>query len=75
MYMYHVQDNCIYVHNPTQEDQEFDGVGDRCDNCPKFPNPLQGNADGDETGDACDADDDNDGIRKYIHHLSSCLCM
>lgn len=59
-----LQDNCKYVHNPSQRDREGDDVGDACDNCPQLSNPDQMNSDDDETGDACDDDDDNDKISK-----------
>ena len=55
-------DNCPGDRNTTQEDEEFDGIGDKCDNCQDVYNPDQANLDNDKQGDLCDVDDDNDGI-------------
>jgi hypothetical protein len=58
-------DNCPVTSNPSQIDDDNDGVGNACDNCPITFNPDQvdtsnGGA-GDGMGDACD-DDDGDGV-------------
>jgi len=68
-------DNCQFVKNANQKDNELDGRGDACDpdddndgvsdgqdNCPFAANTTQENHDTDSAGDACDSDDDNDGI-------------
>jgi len=55
-------DNCPWVTNVDQKDNDQDGIGDVCDNCPDVDNPGQENNDGDAFGDVCDEDDDNDGV-------------
>lgn len=59
-------DNCVYVYNPEQIDEDDNGRGDACDdfdrdgiinsldNCPSDPNWDQMDSDGDGIGDICD---------------------
>ncbi|MFO0747277.1 MAG: thrombospondin type 3 repeat-containing protein [Myxococcota bacterium] len=66
-------DNCQYVANANQLDNDHDHAGDACDtdddndtvldgvdNCPFASNTTQDNADGDTFGDACDTCTDVD---------------
>jgi hypothetical protein len=51
-------DNCEFVVNPNQENDDGDSLGNVCDNCPFETNESQTDSpDGDSYGDACDADD------------------
>jgi hypothetical protein len=72
-------DNCPHDANPSQDDNENDGLGDVCDpdddndgapdtvdNCPMAENPGQEDNEGDGLGDVCDPDDDNDTIPDAI---------
>ncbi|MFW9817486.1 MAG: thrombospondin type 3 repeat-containing protein, partial [Candidatus Thorarchaeota archaeon] len=49
-----VQDNCLGVQNPGQEDTDSDGIGDLCDNCPAIANAEQADNDNDNVGNVCD---------------------
>ncbi|MDD5103029.1 MAG: thrombospondin type 3 repeat-containing protein [Candidatus Peribacteraceae bacterium] len=61
-----VQDNCVSIANPDQQDLNSNGRGDICDdfdqdgiinskdNCPNLPNRNQKDTDGDHIGDVCD---------------------
>ena len=60
-------DNCPQVYNPTQTDDDTDGLGNFCDNCPGNANASQLDTDADGVGDVCDFDDvDFDGIGNAI---------
>lgn len=47
-------DNCPTRHDPSQRDDDGDGLGNVCDNCPDIANPDQRDADHDGYGDLCD---------------------
>ncbi|MEE9442692.1 MAG: thrombospondin type 3 repeat-containing protein [candidate division Zixibacteria bacterium] len=61
--IYDAYDNCPFVPNPDQANDDGDSYGNLCDNCPSTPSEDLTDSDGDELGDVCDAcpnDADND---------------
>jgi hypothetical protein len=76
-----LDDNCEFVFNPDQHDEDADYAGDACDldmdndtvrnaadNCPLVPNFDQADEDDDDVGDVCD-DDDAD---KVVNFRDNC---
>lgn len=53
---------CAEGAEPTDPDNDGDGVPNAEDNCPDVANPGQEDSDNDGLGDACDPDDDNDNV-------------
>ena len=65
------QDNCQYVANTDQQDDDRDGVGNACDNCPIVRNKNQRDTNNDGNGDACSKDSDGDGKSEYIYNIQN----
>jgi hypothetical protein len=65
-------DNCPFVPNRDQADDDGDKVGSACDNCAKLANLEQLDTDGDRLGDACDPDIDGDNV---LNAQDNCATM
>ncbi|MCP4606125.1 MAG: thrombospondin [Proteobacteria bacterium] len=59
-------DNCPFLSNYDQADDDGDDIGSGCDNCPNNPNTTQEDRDGDGLGDSCDDDLDGDGVSNDV---------
>ncbi|MFH1701714.1 MAG: thrombospondin type 3 repeat-containing protein [Candidatus Zixiibacteriota bacterium] len=53
--IYDAYDNCPFVPNPDQANDDGDIYGDLCDNCPNLAGEDLTDSDGDGLGDICDA--------------------
>ena len=59
-------DNCPFVFNPSQWNNDNDTIGDACDNCVFITNPLQEDSDNDGAGRECDANDNDGSVGEYV---------
>ena len=76
-------DTCDFWYDPSNQDSDFDGIGDACerdtdgdgqiddvDNCDFFWNPNQNDSDMDGFGNVCEPDTDLDG---WIDDVDTCV--
>lgn len=61
-----VDNDCDFIADVIDTDDDGDGVSDPSDNCPLSSNPGQADRDGDGIGDACDRDADGDGVPNAV---------